>query len=84
MQVITYTSLRKNLSSIMDKIIENREIFRITRKGHERMILIAESDFNAMEETLYLLSNPNNAARLKESIEQAEKEEFVDVIWDES
>jgi PHD/YefM family antitoxin component YafN of YafNO toxin-antitoxin module len=37
-----------------------------------------------MRETLYLLSNPNNANRLQESINQAQNNEFVEVNWDES
>lgn len=83
MQTISYTSLRQNLSTIFNKISKNRETFHITRKGHESMVLIAESDFNAIQETLYLLSNPNNSKRLKESIEQAENKNFADVVWDE-
>jgi len=84
MQTISYTSLRQNLSSILDKISRNRETYHITRKGHESMVLIAEADFNAIQETLYLLSNPNNSENLNESIEQAQNNEFVDVDWDES
>ena len=38
---------------------------------------------NAFQETLYLLSNPRNAARLIESIEQAKNGDFVAVEWDE-
>jgi len=83
MQTISYTSLRQSLSSIFNKIANNRETYHITRKGHESMVLIAESDFNAIQETLYLLSNPNNSKKLKESIQQAENEEFVDIDWDE-
>ena len=64
MQTISYTALRQNLSSIFNKISKNRETYHITRKGHESMDLIAESDFNAIQETLYLLSNPNNSKKL--------------------
>lgn len=83
MQTISYTSLRQNLSGIFDRISKNRETYHITRKGHESMVLIAEADFNAIQETLYLLSNSNNSKKLKESIQQAENKEFVDVVWDE-
>ena len=83
MQTISYTSLRQNLSVIMDTIVDNRETVHITRKGHESMVMLTESDFNALQETLYLLSNPRNAARLMESIEQAKQGDFVAVEWDE-
>jgi len=83
MQTISYTALRQNLSSVFDKIASNRETYHVTRKGHESMVLMSESDFNALQETLYLLSNPRNAKKLKESIKQAQDGEFVDVDWDE-
>lgn len=83
MHTISYTTLRTNLSGIMDRIAKNREAVHITRKGHENMVMIAESDLNEMQETLYLLSNPKNAARLYESFKQAENGEFEDVTFDE-
>lgn len=35
-----------------------------------------------LNETLYLLANPYNAARLEESFKQAENKEFVEIVWD--
>jgi len=83
METISYTTLRQNLSSVMDRVSDNRETIHVTRKGHESMVVLSEADFNAMQETLYLLSNPNNAKRLFESLEQAEKGEFEAVEWNE-
>lgn len=83
MQSISYTSLRQNLSSIMDTIADNRETVHITRKGHDSMVMMSEADFSALQETLYLLSSSNNAARLSESFKQAEDGDFIDVNWDD-
>lgn len=83
METISYTTLRQNLSSVMDRIAENRETIHVTRKGHESMVVLSESDFNSLQETLYLLSNPHNAEHLFKSLEQAEKGEFESVEWDE-
>lgn len=79
----TYTALRKQLSGIMDKISKNREVLYITRRGHESMVMLTESDYKSMEETLYLLSNNNNVRRLVESFQQAEDNDFVEVSLDE-
>ena len=39
-------------------------------------MLIAQSDYDAMEETAYLLRSPENARRLMESLEQARRGEY--------
>lgn len=65
MDVISYTDLSKNLSNAMDKVVSDRNPLLITRPNSEAMVLISLKDFNAYEETAYLLSNPANAARLR-------------------
>ena len=79
MILTSYTSLRKGLSNFMDKIARDREVLHISRKGHDSMVMLSEEDYNSMQETLYLLSSSNNAARLSESIEQAKDKKFVEV-----
>jgi antitoxin YefM len=38
------------------------------------MVLVQESDWRAIQETLHLLSSPLNAARLQESLQQVRRE----------
>jgi len=83
MKSISYTSLRKNLSSILDTVEKDHIPYHIVRKNHKNMILLTEEDYESTQETLYLLSNPINAGRIKESIEQAAKNEFVHVDLDD-
>ncbi len=71
MDVISYTELRKNLSHSFDKVVADRNPLIITRQNAEPMVLISLQDFNAYQETAYLLSNPNNAKRLRRSISDA-------------
>jgi antitoxin YefM len=82
MHTVSYTTLRQNLSSVMEKITKDREAISITRKGHESMVMMTESDYNSVHETLYLLSSRKNAERLVESLQQAERGEFVAVDLD--
>jgi antitoxin YefM len=79
MKSISYTSLRKNLSSVLDTVEKDHIPYHIRRKNHKNMILLTEEDYESTQETLYLLSNPINANRIKESIEQAAKAEFTHV-----
>lgn len=73
MDVISYSSLRKNLATTLEKVTNDRNPVIVTRQKGEAAVLISLKDFNAYEETAYLLSNPKNAARLKQSIQEAEQ-----------
>lgn len=69
MNAINYSELRTNLKSTMDKVCENHEPVIITRKNSDNLVLLSYEDYSAMEETSYLLKNPKNAQRLRESIQ---------------
>lgn len=70
MNIITYTDLRKNLATAMDQVIKDSAPLLITRQNEEPTVLISLKDFNAYEETAYLLKSHKNAQRIRESIEQ--------------
>jgi len=72
MDAITYTSARQNLARTMDRVCEDHEPIIITRNNEQSVVMISLADYNAMEETAYLLRNPKNAKRLLESIAQLE------------
>lgn len=72
MQTISYTAARSNLSKTMEQVCEDHAPVVITRGNAEPVVMISLKDFAAMEETHYLLKNPDNAARLKTAIEEVE------------
>lgn len=72
MDAITYSSARENLAETMDKVCDNHETIIITRRNSGSVVLMSLEDFNSIEETAYLLRNPANAERLRQSIKQAE------------
>ena len=76
---ISYTSLRKNLSSVLEEI----ETDHIIRKNYKNMVILAEEDYNSIKETLYLLSSQANAAMLQKSMIQAQNNNFVTVDLDD-
>jgi antitoxin YefM len=73
MKAITYTHARQNLASTMDETIDNHEPIIITRSNDRAVVMMSLEDFNAWQETAYLMSNPANARRLMRSIENLEK-----------
>jgi antitoxin YefM len=70
MNAVTYTDLRQNLKTYMDKVIEDSDPIIITRKNNENVILISADEYHSLTETNYLLSTEANAAHLKKSIAQ--------------
>jgi antitoxin YefM len=73
MNAITYTAARENLASTMDKVCIDRDPVIITRKREQAVVMISLEDYEALEETAYLLRSPANAKRLIASIEAAEQ-----------
>lgn len=69
MEAITYSTARANLADVMDRVCTDHEpIIIITRRGEKAVVMMSLEDFNALEETSYLLHSPKNAKRLLESI----------------
>ena len=72
MNTITYTSARRNLAQTMDKVCDDHAPVIITRKAAKPVVMMSLDDYEALEETAYLLRSPKNARRLLESIVQLE------------
>jgi antitoxin YefM len=72
MDVLTYTDARANLKAVMDRVVEDRTQVVVTRQKSEAVVMMSLADWNAMEETMHLLSTPSNSSRLRESVEQLE------------
>jgi len=70
MDVITYSEARANLKGIMDQVVSDRTHVVVTRQKAESIVMVSLEDWNAIEETMYLLSNRTNSDRLRQSIEQ--------------
>ena len=68
MDVMTYSDARAQLKAVMDRAIHDQQEVIVTRKKGESVVVVSLETWNAMNETLHLLSNPNNAARLRAAI----------------
>ncbi len=68
MDAITYTAVRNNLAKTMDKVNEDHAPVIITRQNGSSAVLMSLDDFNAFEETAYLMRSPANAARLSKAV----------------
>ena len=75
---VSYTDLRKNLASYMDRANDDRDAILVTRQGKEPVVMIAASEYEGWIETCHLMSNPKNAERLLASIADADAGKFVE------
>lgn len=85
MNVVTFSEARAGLKAVMDEVCADHSPTIITRQSGEAVVVMSLTDFNSIEETLYLLESPNNASRLMESIAQlkAGKARIKGLIKDE-
>jgi len=70
MNIISYTDARTTFKTLMENICDSHEPTVITRQKGKPVVMISLDDYNAMQETLHLLSTPANTRRLFESIAQ--------------
>jgi len=77
MKAITYTAARENLASTMDAVCKDRDPVIITRNRDQSVVMISLDDYEALQETAYLMRSPANAKRLIESIAAAESGKTV-------
>lgn len=79
MEIVTYSETRANLKAIMDRAVNDHTPIAITRQRGKPVVMIDLDDWNAIQETMYLLSSPNNAKRLMESIADADAGNLIEV-----
>lgn len=72
MNVLSYTEARASFKQTMDDVCLHHDPTIVTRQRGEPIVMMSLADYNSMEETMYLLSNSENAKRLMESVEQVE------------
>jgi len=71
MTAITLNDAKENLERIIDRVINDDEPAILCTDSGQQVVLLSLDEFNSWKETIYLLSNPANAAHLRDSIEEA-------------
>jgi antitoxin YefM len=72
MNVVTVNEAKRNLDLLIAKVVASAEPTIITTDTGQQIVLLRLDEFNAWQETAYLLSNPANAAHLRQSIAEAQ------------
>ena len=78
MRAVTYTNARKNLKALIHTVCKDSEpAIIVSNQSEEQAVLVSLEDYQAMEETSYLLSSPANRAHLEKSLKQAQNGKLV-------
>ena len=77
MKALSYSAVRNNLAQSIDGVNDDHAPLLITRQNGRPAVLLSLDDYNALEETAYLLRTPANAARLLGAVAGIAKKKLV-------
>jgi antitoxin YefM len=72
-----FSEFRLNLKKYLDSVEDDNETLIIKRKSGKGTVLISLKEYNALLETMHILSSKTNVKRLYESIKQVETGDTV-------
>ena len=78
MKCLSYESARSNLAKTMEQVCNDRTPIVINRKGKGAVVMMSMADYQALEETAYLLRSPKNTRQLIESIGELEANKEIE------
>ena len=67
----TYTNLRQSLASVLDRVVNDREVVIVRRKGERTVAMVPADELAGLMETAHLLRSPKNARRLLTALRRA-------------
>ena len=67
----TYTSLRQNLASVLNRVVNEQETVIVRRRGARDVALLPATELAGLMETAHLLRSPRNAERLQSALQRA-------------
>lgn len=80
MATITATMARKKLYRLIDEVGESHEAIHISGKRNAA-VMVSESDWSAIQETLYLLSIPGMGESIRKGLKTPVKKCSKDLRW---
>ena len=82
MKTINITKLREEIFNVVDNVSRKNEEILITIRGEKEVVLMSKEEYDALQETIYLLEQPG----MKEKLLQGKEEKIEDckeLNWDE-
>jgi len=76
-KTVPVRELRSELSQVIDQVADLREHVIITRRGRPAAVLVPVDEYEALEETAEILSDPETMDAIEEGLREAERGETV-------
>jgi antitoxin YefM len=67
---ISFQECSSQFPKVFERVLKNHEVISVRNESEQEIIILDAKEYSGLIETLYLLSNPANAARLREGISQ--------------
>ena len=71
MNTVTLAEAKANLEQLIEQVLSDAEPAILCTEKGDKVVLVSLDEFNSWKETAYLLSNPANAAHLRQSIAES-------------
>lgn len=69
MKAVNYSELRQNLKANLDAVSDYEELLIVQRPKGKSIIMMSLSEYNAMQETMYLNKSKANRERIENAID---------------
>lgn len=79
MDIVTYSETRANLKAVMDRVVTDHVPVAITRQRGKPVVMVDLDDWNALMETRYLFSTPENARALLGAVDRLDRGEGIEI-----
>jgi antitoxin YefM len=71
MDVVSFSEARANLKAVMDRACADKVPVVVKRaRGQENVVMVPQSEWDGMQETVHLLASPANARHLLDGIRE--------------
>lgn len=78
----TYSQARKQLKTLMDRAVDDREVIVVRRRSGGAVAMIAADELQSLMQTAHLLRSPKNAERLLAALARARAGEIAPTAVD--
>ncbi len=76
-KTVPVRELRSNLSRLLDDVAERRDHLLVTRNGRPAAAVVPVDEYEALEETAEILSDPDALAAIETGLAELERGETV-------
>jgi prevent-host-death family protein len=78
-KTVPVKELRQNLARLLDDVAERRDHVLVTRNGKPAAALVPIDEYEALEETAEILSDPDVLTALDQGLAEISRDETVDL-----